>query len=455
MAGTRKKKMPFTPAGLNNMKPKLQRYEVAEPGGLRVSVGQRCITFIFRYKSPTSGKHRKLTLGNYPGISLKQARKMVATAKEMILEKVDPADIVLQDRRDAAESPTVEAMVTEFLEQLANRIKSHTAVRRYLEKELVPVLGPWKIRSVKRHQVVCMIDQITNRAPITARHTLVYTRQVFAHALDRGHLDFNVCADIKPPAKAKDRQRVLTESEIKKFWFGICDLNTSQEAKDILHLCLLTAQRSGEIRQIRWDDLDGDWWTIPPEISKNKLAHRVYLSPMAQEIISRRRITAGESPYIFPGRDPGKPLARNSPDQGLRRGKDEFPVSDFTVHDLRRSAASHMTAMGIPRLVVSMVLNHAQRGVTAVYDRHSYDPEKKAAMMKWEWKVAVILGLRKDDDLSPQEAVLADVQEQVGAATADLEYGDGPAAIPVTLAGDSWEMVMDILEGAAQQVRMA
>jgi integrase len=73
-----------------------------------------------------------------------------------------------------------------------------------------------------------------------------------------------------------------------------------------------------------------------------------------------------------------------------------FTVRDFKGHDLRRTAASTMTSGGVPRLIVSKILNHAERGVTAVYDRHSYDAEKQAALAWWDAKLAAILKGNQD-----------------------------------------------------------
>ena len=85
-------------------------------------------------------------------------------------------------------------------------------------------------------------------------------------------------------------------------------------------------------------------------------------------------------------------MGDTSVDHAVRRNLDVFGVGRFTPHDLRRTAASHMTSMGVPRLVVSKILNHAETGVTAVYDRHSYDAEKRQALDPWGRKLKAIVG---------------------------------------------------------------
>lgn len=76
----------------------------------------------------------------------------------------------------------------------------------------------------------------------------------------------------------------------------------------------------------------------------------------------------------------------------MRNNRDTLGTGDATPHDLRRTAASHMTSIGISRLVVSTILNHAEPGITAVYDRHSYDREKRAALSAWSARLEEIIG---------------------------------------------------------------
>ncbi len=140
---------------------------------------------------------------------------------------------------------------------------------------------------------------------------------------------------------------------------------------------------------MRWDEINDDIWTIPPERAKNRLAHRVPLSPQATALLEAIKITSSESEYIFPSPKAGH-IAPSAVGKALRRHLKELkePITRdctewFTPHDMRRTAATKMTEEGINRLVVSKVLNHAESGVTAVYGRHSYDKEKRKALETW------------------------------------------------------------------------
>ena len=144
---------------------------------------------------------------------------------------------------------------------------------------------------------------------------------------------------------------------------------------------------------MRWPDVDltAGWWTIPSSHAKNKLAHRVPLSPSVVTLLTTLKAAAAEEAVYV--------LAAHHRVAGAgARGKRQqaeaaatFTVPDFRGHDLRRTAASLMTGGGVSRLIVSKILNHAERGVTAVYDRHSYDDEKRSALDWWAARLHAIL----------------------------------------------------------------
>ena len=145
---------------------------------------------------------------------------------------------------------------------------------------------------------------------------------------------------------------------------------------------------------MRWENIDmaSGWWTIPGRIAKNGLAHRVPLSPPAQDIFRTLQRTAGAEPWVFPShRRPGQPIF------DVRKAIHRVCLLSgvtFTPHDLRRTAASHMTSLGVARLVVGKILNHAEPGVTKVYDRHSYDAEKRQALNAWGERVMELVMAR-------------------------------------------------------------
>jgi integrase len=140
-------------------------------------------------------------------------------------------------------------------------------------------------------------------------------------------------------------------------------------------------------------EIEGDWWTIPKERTKNGRAHRVPLSPLAKQLIQG----AGKTNYLFPSsrkRGPDGeqiPIAPRALTNAITKNRSSFSTDRFSTHDLRRTAATRMAELGISRFDISKVLNHTDHQVTAIYDRHSYDQEKKRALAKWGRKLQLIL----------------------------------------------------------------
>jgi integrase len=422
---TRTRATGFTPPAIDNLKPESRPYEVAEPGGLRLVVGKRSKTFAYRYQSPTTGKAAKLTLGRWPGKGLAEARSAVATARQQVEDGIDPQAqrmLVLQSTRA---TPTVAVLVDEFIAQLPASKRTRGMDADYLKRDVIPVWGAAKVTAIARRDVRALIETKAKAAPVGAGHLLGYVRRLFAYAVDHEIIASNPAAGIKPPAKATQGDRTLDPGEIKIFWDALPAMEASKQTRLMLKFALVTGQRIGEIRKLQWTDIAGDWWTIPAAVSKNKLTHRVYLTAMARDLLDQARAVAGDSAHVFPGKppvdcelmDPRAAAQKKQTDlmdrgaalHALDRNRDKLPIPHFTVHDIRRTVASQMTGMGFGReAMVKKVLNHADRGVTAIYDRYGYDREKMVVMNAWADRLGrIIAGGRVDAGAGELETVLA------------------------------------------------
>ena len=118
---------------------------------------------------------------------------------------------------------------------------------------------------------------------------------------------------------------------------------------------------------------------------ENGLPHRVPLSPQALAVLELLRPLSGDSAWVFDS--PKKPGTHIFAIRKAAVRIAERARVEFTAHDLRRTAATHMASMGVSRLTISKILNHVERGITAIYDRASYDAEKKRALLRWGEKV--------------------------------------------------------------------
>jgi integrase len=380
--------MRFTDRSLKALKPKAERYEVWEDGqtglGVRVSPkGRKSWIFMYRF----IGKARRMGLGTYPAISLASAHVKHAKAKELIDKGIDPAAQQVERKRADRTAETVADLIEEYLEKWARpRKRSAAGDERQLRKDVLPVWGTRKAKEITRRDVITLLDGIVERgSPIQANRTLAVIRKMFNFAISRDIVGATPVAMVRAPAKENQRDRVLSAEEIRTLWKGLDTAAMSEGVKLALKLQLATAQRKGEIvgAAMAEFDFEDNVWTIPAERSKNGQAHRVPLSPLALSLIAEAQEHAGDSPWLFPSpRDKG-PIAPPAVNRAVCKSLPAIDVADLTPHDLRRTAASFMTSLGISRLTVSKILNHVETGVTAVYDRHSYDNEKRHALDTW------------------------------------------------------------------------
>ena len=367
------------------------------PGfGVRVSAQGRK-TWQLRYR--TNGRQRRLKIGSYPTVGLAKARAAARSALGRVADGADPAAAKHVERQGG----TFRELAALYMAKHAKpRKRSWRDDERILNVELLPVLGTSRAKAVTRTQVRELVEAIADRgAPIMANRTLALVRKVFNVGIDQEFdgLEGNPAARLTPPGVEQRRDRVLSVDEIKRVWAALEQEPILPAA--LVRLRLLTAQRGGEIRGMLWIelDLDAGWWTVPSARSKNRLAHRVPLSPPVVDIFANLPKTP--SRWVFPS-----PYVEDQPIKNLARGMKRIRARsgvDFRGHDLRRTAASVMASSGVSRTVIGKILNHAEPGVTAVYDRHSYDPEKRAALDAWGSRVEQIVAGTGGADTTDQE----------------------------------------------------
>jgi integrase len=375
---------------------RIEYWDATTPGfGLRVSNKGRT-TWVAMYRH--EGQLRRMTFGTYPTLPLADAREMAKDALRSAAKGGDPA----AERKAVKLGDTFGDLAADYIKLYSKpKKRSWKEDENTLNRDLRPRFGRRKAASVKRREVKQMVAEIIGRgAPVMAQRTLELMRTIYNWAIEEERIEHNPCLRIGRASKVVERDRVLSEQEIRDVWKSLDQQPFSVAAR--LRLQLLTAQRSGEIRRIRWADIDLEtgWWTIPAEFSKNKLSHRVPLSPWASQILRDAKAEFGAGEWLFPGREPALPVPESW--RPLRLVREASGVN-FWMHDLRRTAASSMTSIGLGRELVAKVLNHVEKGVTRVYDRYTYDREKRAALEAWAGRLEEILAGKKraDDKVVP------------------------------------------------------
>jgi integrase len=189
------------------------------------------------------------------------------------------------------------------------------------------------------------------------------------------------CAGVARPSKEEPRDRILTDNELKAVWAATSELG--YPAMPFVHMLILTGQRRGEVAGMRWDEIEGDTWTLPPERTKNGQKHTVPLSRQALDIIEATPRIVG-SDFVFPGARGGR-LAGFSHIKGYVDARAKLK-DQWAIHDLRRTVASSMAKIGIALPVVERLLNHTGgsfAGIAGIYQRHDFAAEKREALQRW------------------------------------------------------------------------
>lgn len=356
------------------------------PGfGVRVTAhGVRSFYLAYRHL----GKNRRLNLGRYPAVSLHKARGKAYAALAELEDGTDPSGHV-------AKADTFSSAVETFVEKHCrrhNRPGTAAETERLLKVYFLPDWKNRKVEAITKADVTAALEPIVKRGSTgAARHAFAALRKMFNWMVEQGQLSVSPCAGMKAPGKPGNRDRVLSDDELKSIWNGAA--NIGLPFGPIVQLLMLTGQRRGEIVAMAHNEIDGEksLWTIPGERTKNGRSHAVPLLPSALAVLTD--IPRTTSQYVFP--------ARGKPDQcyaGYSKGKRELDavcgVSDWTLHDLRRTAATGMARLGVAPHVVERVLNHVSgtfAGVAGIYNRFQYENDMRAALLKWEDHLISIL----------------------------------------------------------------
>lgn len=338
---------------------------------LRVMPGGTRTWYAFYRRGRTA---RRVKLGTWPAVALSKARSLALHTRDRVeTEHADPA----YERKAERHAFTVGDVAQLYLKHAAEHKRTWKDDGWRLDRYILPAWRSRPVADIDRTDVHALLDKIVAAGtPIQANRVQALISKLMNFAIDRGHRTTNPCYRMGKPAPECTRATVLDDQAIRGVWAAL-DARPG-DAADALRVRLLTGQRGGEVHSMRWADVDLEAavWTIPSEHAKNRRAHRVPLSTPVLELLKRRREASPEDEArVFPG------LYHQREDL---REFSSVHAGTYRWHDLRRTVATRLAALGFPEETVGRVLNHARRGVTAtVYNRHAYDAEKRAALDRW------------------------------------------------------------------------
>jgi integrase len=397
----------FTDRYLKSLKPapagkRIVHWDAAKPSfGCRIT---ECgvVSFFVMRRMHGNSRPVRVVLGRYPEISLAKARKLATTALDDLVSGVHP-----KQRERLRQVDTFAALADEFLRRpAAAKQRTAAAIAKNIERHLLPRWGTRIAADIRRGDAIALLEGIDQKSgPYMAAKALALASSIYRFGITRelGNIASNPCQFIKPSefvGAMAPRQRVLADSEISLIWQATTGairngIESTYPGGPFVRFLLLTAVRRGEAAHMAWSevDLDNALWVIPAHRAKGGASHEVPLSGMAVDLLASLPRFAGD--FVFSatgGRAPIKGFGKFKETIDARAAELAPPgLAEWRFHDLRRSARTNLSSLGVSPFIAELILGHQQKGVHKVYDVHRYQSEKRDALERWASRLRTII----------------------------------------------------------------
>jgi integrase len=324
--------------------------------GLSVRIGKRTKTFMLIIGKGSS--RRRVKVGQYPDLTLAEAREK---ARDLLAEARLKKD---EERRPTTFGTAFEQFKRVHVPTMRPGSQQHCV--RLLTTRFAS-LHRRKLDDIKTAALANALDAI--KSPSERMNSFIWLRAFLNWCYRREYIDRNPISRLKAPPSSQTRERILSDAELVRVW----DASSEGIFGAYIRVLILTAQRKGQWLQYRPEFIEGETVVFPASVMKGKRTHLIPLTPLVAETIDG---------LLFKGFSEGRnkrELLKNS------------QTSGWTVHDLRRTAATRMAELGIYPHVIERLLAHAMPGVAARYNRASYIPEMREALEKWQRHVQALL----------------------------------------------------------------
>ena len=346
-------------------------------------------SWVLRYRY--GGKAKECTIGNYPDMGISEARSEAALLRAKVDRGIDVASEKRKEKLAQRSAQSVENLAQQYLELAGPKLKESTQkeVARYIGKDILPRIGKTPAVEITAREIVYVVEQVAKRSHSVARRTFETLSVIFSFGVARHAVPRNPCADLKVSAiigEAKPRRpRVNLSEEELRIILPIAQ-ELGKENALAIKILLATCSRKSELIKAKWQDIDNGLWTIPAENAKNKKAFVIPLAPTVSGWFDELRTFAENSKFVLPARKNGYGKKRDTISKStLNSALDriQLGVRDFSPHDLRSTARSHLAAMGVNIIVAERCLNHDLGGLISVYDKHDYLDERRRVLETW------------------------------------------------------------------------
>jgi integrase len=361
--------------------PQVDYFDLGHPA-LALRVGHRDKVFTFHYR--VGGKLKRAKLGRYPEMTLAEAREAWRLHRKALTEgKV----LVAVDAPSQVAVLIVSAVVAQWLDAWRRDKRDNTvkAVERQLKTEILPAWGERDIRTIGKHDVLSLLDSITNRgAVVQARRVFATLQTFFRWCRKRDVILVNPMEGLarKDLGSENGRDRVLSDGELAKLFAYVRGANEYDPYLAATHILMLTGNRMEEVSALRWDEINDDEIHFPASRMKNGLPFDLPMSSQVKAVLATVPRIHG-CPFVFTmdGKTPLK-----SWDKAKKRIDAATGLSDWQHRDLRRTMQTGLQRLRFAEDVIDACIAHVKTGVKKVYMRHKYAAEKRKALQAWgDW----------------------------------------------------------------------
>ncbi len=384
----------------NHKKVRAKSIEKTDRDGLSARLSPKGkITFTMRYQY--IGDAKRLDIGSYPLISLKEARVENQRLRASLEQGYDPKIVRRLEKHAIAEASSFEALFRQWHESycIKNK-KNHYEILRSFELYVFPKLGALPAEKITLHSWLSLLEEHAQIRPGITDRILTNTKQVLKWGVKRQMIPTNHLSDINAKEDLQIKKGVGTRSlspeEINLVWLALEKSRMSAKNKLYIKLCLFYGCRNGELRLSEKSHFDFEErvWTIPADNHKlGKATGKPLLRPIIPEIeplLREALALSANGKYLFNNSGTNEPMGQGAPIalpynimQWLRRHKN-YEMEHWSLHDLRKTARTNLSTLTEPH-IAEIMLGHKLPGSWQVYDHYDYLPEQAKAYKAW-WK---------------------------------------------------------------------
>ncbi len=383
---------PLTNTEVDKAKPKDKEYNLLDGYGLMLRVkptGTK--SWLFNYYHPITKKRKNLSLGQYPALSLANARKKRAEAKELLADNIDPQehrnDQQVVDRFKA--SNTFLFIASNWFEIKKTKIAETTSISiwRSLENHILPSLGHRPIDKISAPETIKALEPLAAKGSLELTSKIVgYLNEIMTHAVNTGLLNHNPLAGIRAAFKTPKPINMLTlpPNELPELMQALANASIKITTRCLIEWQLHTMVRPSEAAGAKWSEIDieNKLWSIPAKRMKMKRAHAIPLSDQCLSLLQFIKPISGHREFVFPAdRKPNEPSNSQTANKALSRMGFK---GRLVAHGMRSIASTTLNEQGFDGDVIEAALSHVDDNeVRRAYNRSEYLERRRKLMYWW------------------------------------------------------------------------